>query len=311
MKNSRNYLLLALKGVAMGAADVIPGVSGGTIAFITGIYEELLNSIKSINTQAFKLLLSFKLREFWKHVNGNFLTAVVGGVGISIISLAKLMTFLLTNYPIFIWSFFFGLIIASSLMVAREIKKWNIATIISMIVGIAVAYWITVATPATTPNDWWFIILTGSIAICAMILPGISGSFIMLLMGKYMYIMDAVSTLNLKVLGLFAMGAFFGITTFSHILSWLLKRYHSITVSLLTGFMLGSLNKVWPWKEVVKTYVDRHGVEKPLLEANILPQTYEEIGGGNSFLWEAVVMCIIGFAIIYIIELIGNKLKKL
>ena len=240
MGKQRNYLLLVLRGCAMGAADVVPGVSGGTIAFITGIYEELIDSIKSIDLQALKMLFSLRIADFWKKINGNFLISVILGIGISIFSLAKLMTWLLAHHPLYIWSFFFGLIIASSLLVGKEIKTWNVFTILSLLAGACAAYTITVATPAETPNTWWFILLSGAIAICAMILPGISGAFILLLMGKYSFILGAVSNLNIPVLLLFAVGAIAGIISFSHLLSWLLKNYHTLTVSLLTGFIDGS-----------------------------------------------------------------------
>lgn len=308
-RKSKNYLLLLLKGCAMGAADVIPGVSGGTIAFIAGIYEELINSIKSIDLIAIKLLFTFKFAAFWKKINGNFLLAVIGGIGISIFSLAQLMKYLLQAHPIFIWSFFFGLIIASSILVAKEIKKWDIFTILSLLAGACIAYTITVLTPGSTPNNWWFIMLSGAIAICAMILPGISGAFILLLMGKYEYIITAVSELNIQVLILFAIGAIGGIISFSHLLSWLLKNYHTLTVSLLTGFMVGSLNKVWPWKNEIETVVDSHGVKQVLIEKNVLPTTFESLTGQNAFLWEAIVMCIVGFFLIWGIEKVGQQFK--
>lgn len=309
MEKKRNYLLLILRGCAMGAADVVPGVSGGTIAFITGIYEELIDSIKGIDLQAVKLLLKLKFADFWKKVNGNFLLSVVLGIAISIFSLAKLMTWLLEHHPIYIWSFFFGLIIASSVLVAKEIKQWNIFTIISLIAGVCAAYTITVMTPAETPNTWWFIILSGAIAICAMILPGISGAFILLLMGKYSYILGAVSSLNIGVILLFIVGAVAGIISFSHLLSWLLKNYHTLTVSLLTGFMVGSLNKVWPWKETIQTYIDSHGVEKALVETNISPLRFGELTQTDPLLWQAIVMCIAGFFLIWGIEAIGRKVR--
>lgn len=302
MEKKRNYLLLILRGCAMGAADVVPGVSGGTIAFITGIYEELINSIKSIDLQALKLLFSLRLGDFWKKINGTFLVSVVLGIAISIFSLAKLMTWLLEHHPIYIWSFFFGLIIASSVLVAKEIKQWNIFTIIALLAGAAAAYTITVMTPAETPNTWWFILLSGAIAICAMILPGISGAFILLLMGKYSYILGAVSSLNISVLLLFVVGAVAGIISFSHLLSWLLKNYHTLTVSLLTGFMIGSLNKVWPWKETIQTYVDSHGVEKALIESNVSPARFGELTQSDPLLWQAIIMCVLGFILIYGIE---------
>lgn len=307
--SKRNYPLLILRGCAMGAADVVPGVSGGTIAFITGIYEELIDSIKAVDLQAVKLLLKFKLAEFWKKINGNFLISVIAGIGISIFSLAKLMTWLLENHPIYIWSFFFGLIIASSVLIAKEIKKWNIFTVISLILGAVIAYGITVMTPSETPDSWWFIILSGAIAICAMILPGISGAFILLLMGKYTYILGAVSAFNIGVLLLFAVGAVAGITSFSHLLSWLLKHHHTATVSLLTGFMVGSLNKVWPWKETLQTYTDSHGVEKALVESNISPVHFGELTGSDPLLWQAILMCIAGFLLIWGIETLGRKMS--
>lgn len=302
--------MLVLKGCAMGAADVVPGVSGGTIAFITGIYEELINSIKSIDLQALKLLLTFKLAEFWKKINGTFLLSVVGGIGISIFSLAKLMTWLLVNHPIYIWSFFFGLIIISSVLVAKEIKKWDIFTIISLLAGAAAAYAITVMSPASTPNTWWFIILSGAIAICAMILPGISGAFILLLLGKYTYILTAVSNLDIGTILLFVVGAAAGIISFSHLLSWLLKNYHTLTVALLTGFMIGSLNKVWPWKHTLETYIDTHGVEQVLVETNVSPGKFAEITGSDPLVWQAIVMCIVGILLIGGIEYIGKKLGQ-
>lgn len=309
MEKKRNYLLLILRGCAMGAADVVPGVSGGTIAFITGIYEELIDSIKGIDLQAVKLLLKLKFADFWKKINGSFLLSVVLGIAISIFSLAKLMTWLLEHHPIYIWSFFFGLIIASSVLVAKEIKQWNIFTVIALITGACAAYTITVMTPAETPDTWWFIILSGAIAICAMILPGISGAFILLLLGKYSYILGAVSSLNIGVILLFIVGAIAGIISFSHLLSWLLKNYHTLTVSLLTGFMVGSLNKVWPWKETIQTYIDSHGVEKALVETNISPLRFGELTQTDPLLWQAILMCVVGFLLIWGIEAIGRRVR--
>lgn len=308
MKEKKNYLLLILKGCAMGAADVVPGVSGGTIAFITGIYEELINSIKSIDITAVKLLLSFKFADFWKKINGTFLLSVVCGIAISIFSLAKLMTWLLAHHPIYIWSFFFGLIIASSVLVAKEIRKWDIFTILSLLAGAAIAYTITVMSPAATPDTWWFIMLSGAIAICAMILPGISGAFVLLLMGKYTYILTAVIKLDIGTILLFITGAVAGIISFSHLLSWLLKNYHTLTVALLTGFMLGSLNKVWPWKETLETYVDTHGVQQVLVETNVMPGKFETLTTSDPLIWQALTMCIAGFLLIWGIEFIGKRL---
>lgn len=307
MGNRRSCMFLVLKGCAMGAADVVPGVSGGTIAFVTGIYEELVNSIRSVDFQALKMLFSLRFADCWRKINGNFLICVVSGIGISVFSLARLMTWLLDHHPLYVWSFFFGLIIASSLLVVREIRTWNVFTVISLAAGICMAYAITVTTPAETPVTWWFIILSGAVAICAMILPGISGAFILLLMGKYSFILEAVSRLDIPVLLLFAAGAVAGIIGFSHLLSRLLKNYHALTVSLLTGFMAGSLNKVWPWKETVRTYTDSHGVEQALVENNISPVRFQELTGADPMIWQAIVMCVFGFLLIYGVEMFARK----
>lgn len=294
----------------MGMADVVPGVSGGTIAFITGIYEELVESIRSVDLGALKLLATGRFSAFWRRINGSFLFSVLLGVAVSILSLARLMTYLLTHHPIEIWSFFFGLIVASALLVSRQVGKWNWRTVLSLAVGVAVAWWITVVSPAETPNDWWFILLSGAIAICAMILPGISGAFILLLLGKYHYIMQAVGDLNIPVILVFVAGAIAGIISFSHLLSWLLKHWHDCTIALLMGFMIGSLNKVWPWKETVESYTDGHGQVLPLVERNILPQTFENALGIDAHLWQAIVLCLVGFLMIYAIELAARILVK-
>ena len=302
-----DYLLLTLKGCAMGMADVVPGVSGGTIAFISGIYGELIDSIKSVNAHALKLLATLRLREFWRHINGRFLFSVLLGIAISIFSLARLMTYLLDHHPIQIWSFFFGLIIASALLVARQIGRWNLPGIAALLVGIAAAFWITVVTPGQTPDTWWFIMLSGAIAICAMILPGISGAFILLLLGKYQFIMQAVGDLNIPVILIFVTGAVAGIISFSHLLSWLLKNWHDVTVAVLMGFMVGSLNKVWPWKQPLETYTDSHGKVLPLVETNVLPGQFTD---GSPQLGSAIVLCVVGFLLIYGIELAARKILK-
>lgn len=305
--STKDYLVLVLKGMGMGAADVVPGVSGGTIAFITGIYEELIDSIKSVNLTTVKLLFSGRLAAFWKAVNGNFLAALLLGIAISIFSLAKGLSYLLHNYPILVWSFFFGLIVASAIYVARAIKEWDWKSVVALIAGIAVAFFITIISPAEANTNWWFIFLSGSIAICAMILPGISGSFILVLLGMYRFILDAVGDLNVGVLGIFMVGAAIGIIAFSNLLSWLLKNYHNLTVAVLAGFMVGSLNKVWPWKKITETFIDRHGEVKSLAETNILPGTYEQLTGNSPFLMGAILLAIAGFALIFVIEGLTSK----
>lgn len=295
----KDYAVLMLKGMGMGAADVVPGVSGGTIAFIVGIYDELINSIKSINLESLKLFFSGKWATFWKKINGNFLFFLLAGIGISVFSLAKLITWLLVNQPILVWSFFFGLVLASTWFVSKDIKEWkNWKTWVAFVIGVVVAFYITVATPAETPSNLLFIFLCGAIAICAMILPGISGSFILVLLGKYFFIMDAVKTLDVVVIAVFGAGAFIGITSFSRVLSYALAHFRNITLAVLTGFMLGSLNKVWPWKEVVETFVDSHGEVKPLIETNILP---------NAHVPEAVVLMVAGFFLVYFLEKLSAK----
>lgn len=294
----KDYAFLVLKGMGMGAADVVPGVSGGTIAFIVGIYDELINSIKSINGKSLKLFFTGKWGAFCKEINALFLFSIVLGVGISIFSLAKVITWLLTDHPVLVWAFFFGLVLASTWFVSKDIKEWNWKTVLAFIIGAAIAYYITVATPAETPSNLLFIFCCGAIAICAMILPGISGSFILVLLGKYFFVMEAVKTFNIKIILVFAAGAIIGITTFSRLLSFTLKHFRNITLSVLTGFMLGSLNKVWPWKETVETYVDSHGVVKPLIETNIMP---------NAYVGEAVVLMIVGFFLVYFLEKLSAR----
>lgn len=287
----------------MGAADVVPGVSGGTIAFITGIYEEFIHSLKSINLDALKALRSGGIKGFWDHINGSFLLFLFIGIGTSIVSLAKVFTYLLKTYPILVWAFFFGLIIASVWLVGKQIKKWSLGTVLAILIGTAVAYYITVASPAETPETWWFIMLAGMIAICAMILPGISGSFILLLMGKYAFIVGSISDHDFKVLGLFAIGCIAGLLSFSHLLSWAFKKFHNTTIALLTGFMVGSLNKVWPWKETISTRVNSHGETVPFIQESILPAGFE----GEPQVGMAVLFIVIGIGLIVSLELFAAK----
>ena len=279
--------MLSVKGMCMGAADVVPGVSGGTIAFITGIYDELINSIKSINAASLKMFFTGKWGEFWKMINGKFLLFLLAGIGISVFSLAKIITWLLVAYPVLVWSFFFGLVLASTWFVGKDVKERNWKTGLGFLLGAALAFYITVATPAETPSHFLFIFLCGAIAICAMILPGISGSFILVLLGKYFFIMEAVKTLDLKVIAIFGIGACVGITSFSRLLSYALSHMRNITLAVLSGFMLGSLNKVWPWKEIIE------GVEQ-----NVAP---------NAFVWQAVCLALLGFVMVYGIEKISSK----
>lgn len=296
-KNIKKYLLVFLKGTGMGAADVVPGVSGGTIAFITGIYEELINSIKSIDLQAIKFFFTGKWISFWKHINGNFLLSVFLGIAAAVISLAKVLEHLLETQPVLIWSFFFGLILISSFVVAQKIKKWDYAKVVSLVAGIGVAFYITSVTPAETTDAAWFIFLSGVLASCAMILPGISGSFILLLLGKYQFALNAVNEVNIPDLLILGAGAVTGLLSLSRVLSWLFRKYHDMTVALLAGFMIGSLNKIWPWKQTVESVIIE-GVEKPLIQKNILPSfshPEDQLG------W-AILIMIAGIGVILLFE---------
>ncbi len=284
-------MLIALKGMGMGAADVIPGVSGGTIAFIVGIYEELIESIRSVNLKSLKLLFSFRLKEFWSAVNGTFLLSLLMGIAASFLLLANTMTWLLKNERLLTFAFFFGLILASTYYVSKRVKRWDWSRVVGFLLGGVVAFYITMVSPAQTPNDLWFVFICGAVAICAMILPGISGSFILLLLSKYEYIMGALTELRLSVLLTFACGALIGITSFSHLLSWLFRRYHDMTVAVLSGFMLGSLNKIWPWKEKISV----------LVEKNILP---------NEQILPAFGLILLGCAVVVIIEITSNRKEQ-
>lgn len=301
-RSLKEHLLLFSKGAAMGAADVVPGVSGGTIAFITGIYEELLGSIRSVNGDAVRLLLKFDLAGFWKHINGNFLVVLLAGIGFSILSLSRILIYFLDNHPEMLWSFFFGLIVASALVVGKKISRWRPGVVLAGLIGGVIAYTITVITPAQTPDAYWFIFISGAIAICAMILPGISGSFLLVLLAKYEFMMAALKDFKFDVILVFGLGCITGILSFSHLLNWMLKNYHNVTVALLTGFMVGSLNKVWPWKNTLSTYIDRHGVVKPLVQDNVMPGAYEQLTGQESYLLYGILLAIFGFLLVYLVD---------
>jgi putative membrane protein len=306
VRSIKEYFVLLLKGIAMGSADVVPGVSGGTIAFITGIYDELLNSIKSVDGTAFKLLFQFKFKEFWSHINGSFLITLVSGIAISIFSLAKLISFLLGTYPILVWSFFFGLIIISAVLVARDIHNKDWKALIAGLIGVFIAYFITSASPAQTPESWWFVLIAGAIAICAMILPGISGAFILLILGKYKYMFDAIDAFDIATIAVFIVGCIIGLLSFARLISWFLRNYQSITVAVLAGFMIGSLNKVWPWKVVDTFRLDRHGKQVPLHDHNVLPQQFLVETGLDPQLIQAILMASLGILLVVAIEKIAS-----
>ncbi|KOF03955.1 hypothetical protein AWW67_02265 [Roseivirga seohaensis] len=309
MKNIKELILLYFKGIAMGSADVVPGVSGGTIAFITGIYETLLNAIRSVDLQALQYLKKFQIKALWKHVNGNFLLPLLAGIATSVLTLAKVITHLLAEYPIQVWSFFFGLIVISALIILREIKHWNIGVFVAIALGIAIAYFITSATPAETPESSWFLFIAGAVAICAMILPGISGSFILLIFGKYEFILSAVKEFRVVDIAIFGLGCIIGLLSFARLVSWLFKKYHNITIGVLSGFMIGSLNKVWPWKEAIETYIDRHGDLKPLVQVNVLPNQYYGKTGAEPFFLEAILFAAAGFLVVLAMDRVAAALN--
>lgn len=288
------YILTAVKGACMGAADVIPGVSGGTIAFIMGIYDKFVASLAAINAEAVKLFFTGKFKEFWRHINGGFLLSLVVGIGVSVISLATVMQTLLSDFPIQTWAFFFGLIVASSIFILRGISGWGLREIFFLIGGVVLGVVICTLSPTQTPDALWFIFLSGAIAICAMILPGISGSFILLILGKYQYILGAVSDLvagqniadNLLIIGVFAIGAVVGILSFSKFLHWLLSRWHKQALIILAGFIIGSLVKIWPWNN-----------------PEAIAQT--ELTG-SLHIGSAIIIALIGFSLVTGIEIAGK-----
>ena len=299
----KNYLILFLKGMGMGIANVIPGVSGGTIALITNIYEEIINSLKSFNITAFKLLFSFKIKELIKYTNLYFITAIFSGSIVSVFTIANIFEYLFIHYPISIWSFFFGLILASIIFVGKRVQTWHIQSIITLIIGITIAFSMSLATPAAENPNLFFVFICGIIGISGMILPGLSGSYILILLGNYKLLMvTAVTELNITLLSIFFLGSVFGLMSFSHILSWILKKYKDATLSLLTGFIIGSLNIIWPWKEITETIII-NGTEKAIGYKSFLP----EISNNTLF---AIILMTLGFIIVYLLETYSSKNKK-
>lgn len=322
MKKITDYIMVAVKGACMGAADVIPGVSGGTIAFITGIYDQLIESINSINGTALKLFFSGKFKEFWKHTSGSFLVSLFCGILVSVLSLAGLMQYLLEHHPIQTWAFFFGLIVASSIFILRGIQGWNMKSAMFPVLGVVLGIVVCTLSPTQTPDALWFIFLSGAIAICAMILPGISGSFILLILGKYKYIMGAITGLttgaavgeSLVILCVFAVGAVCGILAFSRLLHWLLARFNKETLMVLAGFIIGSLVKVWPWSNMEAIVIsqfpeiaDMAAATQQAIPAEVLadyiPQVDMQIGS-------AVLFALIGFFLVTGIEILGKAMKR-
>lgn len=315
-----DYAIITLKGLAMGAADVVPGVSGGTIAFISGIYQELIDSINNINGSLIKTLRKEGLKAAWIQANATFLLSLLIGIGISVLTFSKIITHLLETQPVLVWSFFFGLIIASIVLIWKQITQWKLISILALLIGIGITYYITIAKPVSSPESYPYLFLSGFIAIIAMILPGISGAFILLLMGSYETVIgtinqfrEGLTQMNLELLstaflklGVFAIGAIIGLKAFSKVLHWMFHHQKDTTLALLIGFMIGSLNKVWPWKEVLETRINSHGKTVPFIGKSILPQDFQ----GDTQIALAITLALFGFLVIYGMEKIATRLGK-
>lgn len=297
-----DYVLISLKGMAMGAADAVPGVSGGTIALVSGIYEELVQTIGNINMGLIKTLLQGKFKQFWADANGNFILALGAGVLISYVSFMKLAKYLLEYHPILIWSFFLGLIVASIWYMGKQILKWNLAMVLFLILGIAIGYFLTTLPSSEASDNQIYFFVCAAVAICAMILPGISGTFILILLGAYSTLSTAIAELDIKKLLVFVSGAIIGLLSFSKVLKWLLARYKFQTFAVLTGLIIGSINQVWPWKKVLatKTFGEKTVVTE---DVNVWPTAFE----GDSQLLPAIILAIVGFSLIFILERTASK----
>lgn len=303
-RTNKDYVVIMLKGMAMGAADVVPGVSGGTIAFISGIYEELLSSISNVNLSLFKTLKKDGLKAAWKQLNGNFLASLFIGIFISIVSLAKVISWLLESHPILLWSFFFGLVLASVIYIAKQITRWNYIVVLLLLFGAVLAYYITTLNPIVSENSsTLFMFFAGAIAICAMILPGISGSFILVLLGAYKPVLAAINNRDFTTIAAVGLGAILGLLSFSRILKYLFTNYKNYTLAVLTGFIIGSLNKIWPWKKVLTFRTNSHGEQVPFNELSVSPFAYE---GDPKFIY-ASLLIVAGFALILVLEKLAVK----
>ena len=303
----KDFLRISGIGVMMGAADAIPGVSGGTIAFLTGIYEDLINSLKQFGPELVKILFSKGIKSAWQHVNGTFLLFLFSGIILALATIANVILYLMDNHAVLLWAFFFGLILSGVWSVIRHVEKWSLPLIIGFIGAAVYAYTITTLTPASMEGTPLNLFFAGTIAICAMILPGISGSFILLLLGLYAPMLMAVKELQLVNLALFAVGCVVGLLTFSHVLSWMFSHYKALTLTILGGFMLGALNKVWPWKLTLETIVDRHGEVIPVVEQNVLPAAYEASTGQSGQLLFALALMVVGALLVLAMERLGES----
>ncbi|MGB2281508.1 MAG: DUF368 domain-containing protein [Flavobacteriaceae bacterium] len=306
-RNFVDYFILVFKGMAMGAADVVPGVSGGTIAFISGVYEELIATLNSINLNSLKTLKLQGVSATWKKINGNFLLALFGGILLSILTLSKLVAWLLLEEPVLLWAFFFGLVLASIIFVLKKINQWNSAVFLGLILGGVFAYQLTQLNALGNSDSNWYLFLSGAIAICAMILPGISGAFILVILGSYANVLQALNDKDIAKITIFMTGALIGILSFSRLLKWLFKRFKNMTLAVLTGFMIGALSKIWPWKKTLSFRENSDGISVPLKEQCIAPFSFD----GDPQILSAIGLMLFGFLMIFFLEKIGAKNKKI
>lgn len=305
-----SFVGIFLRGLAMGAADIVPGVSGGTIAFITGIYQRLLNSIQSFHPRLFRVFKEQGIAAVWQQIDGTFIVYLLSGIFVSILSLVRVMSFLLTEYPSFLWAFFFGLILSACYIVGRQVSDWKPLNIFILIVGSAVALFISLATPTQVEPTLWLVFFAGSIAICAMILPGISGSFILLLMGMYTFIIEAVKSFEFVVLGVFAVGCILGLLMFARVLNYLLLSKKDQTLALLIGFMLGSLNTLWPWKHTLTFRTNSKGESVPFIQDNVLPATYQQLTGTNAEVVWVVGLVLAGIGMVLLVDKLAHRSSR-
>ena len=306
-RNFVDYFILVFKGMAMGAADVVPGVSGGTIAFISGIYEELIATLNSINLNSLKTLKLQGVSATWKKINGNFLLALFVGILLSILTLSRLVAWLLLEEPVLLWAFFFGLVLASIIFVLKKINQWNSAVFLGLILGGVFAYQLTQLNALGNSDSNWYLFLSGAIAICAMILPGISGAFILVILGSYANVLQALNDKDIAKITIFMTGALIGILSFSRLLKWLFKRFKNMTLAVLTGFMIGALSKIWPWKKTLSFRENSEGISFPLKEQCIAPFSFD----GDPQILSAIGLMLFGFLMIFFLEKIGAKNKKI
>ncbi len=301
-RTTKDYIVLALKGMGMGAADVVPGVSGGTIAFISGIYQELIESISNFNIALIKVLFTEGISAFWKKANLSFLVPLMAGIFISVFSVMRLMHYLLTEHPVPLWAFFWGLILASTWFISKQVKDWNWKNILLFALGASIAFGITLLNTTSGNSSLGFLFMAGALASCAMILPGISGSFILVLLGAYSAISEAVHNFEIKKIAAVGLGAAVGILSFSKFLKWLFKNYEKPTLALLGGFVFGSLNKIWPWKKVLATTIVKDKVV-PIKEISIWPTQFD----GDPQILLAITMAILGVLVILLLEKVAPK----